>query len=113
MNLTNSSFANDPKYARFYLSPKIRKRLHDAAVRLVVSNYGYYTENIYSFWDYHLHPLAQKVKSYIKDTNHFLNKLNSLERLPQGAILYIIDAVGLYPNIPPSESVTSFRKFME
>ena len=104
----------DPKFARFYLLPKIHKRLHDVSGRPVISNCGYYTENISSFLDYHLQPLAQKVKSYIKDTKHFLSKLNSLGKLPQGAIiLCTIDAVGLYPNIPHSEVLTSLRRFLE
>ena len=63
-----------PKFARFYLLPKIHKRLHDVPGRPVISNCGFYTENISSFLDFHLQPLAQKVKSYIKDTNHFLKK---------------------------------------
>ena len=53
----------DPKFARFYLLPKIHKRLHNVPGRPVISNCGYYTENISSFLDYHLQPLAQKVKS--------------------------------------------------
>ena len=56
----------DPKFARFYLLPKLHKRLHDVPGRPVISNCGYYTKNISSFLDYHLQPLAQKVKSYIR-----------------------------------------------
>ena len=37
-----------PKFARFYLLPKIHKRLHDVPGRPVISNCGYYTENIYN-----------------------------------------------------------------
>ena len=61
----------DPKFERFYLLTRIHKRLHDVPGRPVISNCGYYTEYISSFLDYHLQPLAQKVQSYIKDTNHF------------------------------------------
>ena len=53
------------------------------------------------------------MKSYIKDTNHFLSKLKSLGKLPQGAILCTIDVVGLYPNIPHSEGLNSLRRFLE
>ena len=81
--------------------------------RPVISNCGYYTENISSFLHYHLQPLAQKVKSYIKDTNHFLSKLKSLGKLPQRAILCTIDVVGLYPHIPHSEGLNSLRRFLE
>ena len=41
----------DPKFARFYLLPKIHKRLHDVPGRPVIPNCGYYTENISSFLD--------------------------------------------------------------
>ena len=71
----NHFLVKDPKFARLYLLPKIHKRLYDVPGRPVISNCGFYTENISSFLDFHLQPLAQKVKSYIKDTNHFLRKI--------------------------------------
>ena len=43
----------DPKFARFYLLPKIHKMLHNVPCRPVISNSGYYTENISSFLDDH------------------------------------------------------------
>ena len=51
----------DPKFAKFYLLPKIHKHLHDVPGR----NCVFYIEKICSFLDYHLQPLAQRVKSYI------------------------------------------------
>ena len=73
-----------PKFWRIYLLPKIHKQLlHDVPGRPVISNWGCYTENIFAFLDNHLQPLAQKVKSYIMDTNHFLNILKSSRKLPQ------------------------------
>ena len=59
----------DPKFTRFYLLPKINKRLNNVPVRPVISNCGFYTENISAFLDFHLQPLAEVVKSHIKDTN--------------------------------------------
>ena len=64
-----------------------------------IVNSGYYTENISAFLEFHLKSLAQKVKSYIKDTT-FLRKVASLSPLPDDIILCTIDAVGFYPNIP-------------
>ena len=103
----------DPKFARFYLLPKIHKRLNNVPGRRVISNCGYCTENISSFLDYHLQSLAKKVESYIKDTNHFLKKLKELLSLPKNAILCAIDVVGLYPNIPHKEGLASIRKHLE
>ena len=82
-------FNEDPKFARFYLLPKIHKLLH-VPVRPVVSNFGYYTENISSFLDYHLQPLAKKLESYTKDTNNFLKKLKELGSLPKNAMLMLL-----------------------
>ena len=59
---------NDPKFARFYLLPKIHKRLSNVPGRPVISKCGYYTENISAFLHFHLQPFAQAVKSYNKDT---------------------------------------------
>ena len=103
----------DPKFARFYLLPKIHKRLHNVQGRPVISNSGYYTENISSFLDHHLQPLAQAVKSYIKDTNEFLKKLRSLPKLPDDIISCTVDVVGLYPIIPHEEGLSSLRKKLE
>ena len=91
---------NNTKLGRFYLLPKIHKRLYNVPDRPVISNSGYYTENMSAFIEYHLKPIAQKVKSYIKDTNGFLRKLDALPSLPEDIILFTIDVVGLYPNIP-------------
>ena len=55
--------------------PKTHKRLFDVPGRPIISNCGYYTENVSAFNDHYLKPLAQCVKSYIKDTNHFPQKV--------------------------------------
>ena len=103
----------DPKFARFYLLPKIHKRLHNVPGRPVISNSGYYTENISSFLDHHLQPLTQAVKLYIKYINEFLKKFRFLPKLPDGIILYTMDVVGLYPNIPHEEGLSALRKQLE
>ena len=58
----------DSKFASFQLLPKILKRLCDVSGRLVISVSGYYTENIYSFLEFHLQPLSCAVKSCMNDT---------------------------------------------
>ena len=57
-----------------------------------------------------MQPLAKQVNSYIKDTNHFLQKLNGLDSLPEDAILCTVDVVGLYPSIPHDEGLESIRE---
>ena len=108
----NYFFAEDSKFTRFYLLSKIHKGLQNVPSRPVISNCGFYTENISSFLDYHLQPLAQKVKSYIKDTI-FFNKIKKLESLPDGVMLFIMDIVRLYTNIPHEKGLASLCKFLE
>ena len=66
------------RFARLYLLSKNHARLHDVTSRPVILNSNFYTENISYFWDYHLQPVVQKVKSYLKDTNHLLNKMKKI-----------------------------------
>ena len=63
--------------------------------------------------DYHLQPFAENVKSYIEDTNHFLNKIKKLGSLPDGVILCTMDVVGLYPSIPHGEGLASHSEFLK
>lgn len=104
---------NKPKLGRFYLLPKIHKRLYNVPGRPVISNTGFYTENISAFLDYHLQPLAKKVRSYVKDTNDFLKKLRDLPSLPNDFLLCTIDVVGLYPNIPNEEGLLAIREALD
>ena len=104
---------SNPGLGRFYLLPKMHKRLNGVPGRPVISNCGYFTENISEFLDYHLQPLAKTVTSYIKDTNHFLKKLSELGEIPEDAILCTVDVVGLYPNIPHGEGLEALRGALE
>ena len=79
----------------------------------MISSCGFYTESVSSFLGCHLKLTAQKVKSYIKDTNHFLNKIKTLGCLPDGVTLCIMDIIGLYPNITHGEVLASLRKILE
>ena len=104
---------DNPRLGRFYLLPKIHKRLHSVPGRPVISNSGFFTENISAFVDHHLQPLAKQVKSFIKDTNDFLCKLQGIKNLPDNAILCTADVVGLYPNIPHDEGLAAVHKALE
>ena len=104
---------NNPRLARFYLLPKIHKRLSRVPGRPVVSHVGFHTERISSFIDFHLQPLAQNVKSYIKDTNDFLCKLKNIRKLPEDAIMVTIDVVGLYPSIPHEEGLSAMKTALD
>ena len=63
--------------------------------------------------DFHLQPIAKKVKSYTKETNDFLKRLRSLTSLRDNSLLCTMDVVGLYPNIPHDEGLSTLRKRLD
>ena len=112
-NILDYFNVENPKFGRFYLLPKIHKRMYDIPGRPVISNCGFYTENISAFLDHQRKPIAMQVKSYIKDTNDFLKKLRDLPDLPQDSIICTIDVVGLYPSIPNEEGLRFLRNVLD
>ena len=104
---------DNPKLGRLYLLPKIHKKQYDVPGRPAISNSGYYTKNISAFLEYHLKPIAQKVKSHIKDTNDFLRQLDAPASLSEDIILSTIDVVGLYPNIPHEDGLVTMLKALD
>ena len=45
-----------------------------------------------------MQPIMRK-RSYIKDSQDFINKSRKLGKIPDNAILATVDVVGLYPSI--------------
>ena len=98
-----------PRLGRFYLLPKIHKRLENVPGRPVISNCGTATERISEFLDCHIQPLVDGVPSVIKDSTHFLQRLEDSGHIPSTAILCAMDVVGLYAHISQSEDLEALR----
>jgi hypothetical protein len=83
----------DCRPGRFYLLPKI----HKAGVpgRPICSSVGHPTENISKFVDAHIRRFMQGGKSYIRDTQDFIKRINDQDPLPQGALLVTLDVTSL------------------
>ena len=87
--------------------------MYDIPGRPMISNCGFYTENISAFLDHQLKHIVMQVKSYIKDTIDFLKKLRDLPDLPEESIICAIDVVGLYPSIANEEGLRFLRNVLE
>ena len=61
-----------PRLGRFYLLPKIHKRLENVPGRPVISNCGTATERVSEFLDCLIQPLVEQIPSIIRDSTHFL-----------------------------------------
>ena len=96
----SSEYTEITNSGKLYLHPKIYKRLDYVPGRPVIFNCGTPTEKVSEFVDYHLKPVMQSGRSYIKDVGDFLKKIKNLDFLPENAVLVIADVVGLYSSIP-------------
>ena len=112
-NILDCFDVENPKFGRFYLLPKIHKRMYNIPGRPAISNCGFYTGNISAFLDHQLKPIAMQAKSYIKDTNDILKKLRDLLGLPEESIVCTIDVVGLYPSISNKKGLRFLRYALE
>ena len=65
-------------------------------------------ERISEFVDYQLNPLVPKLPSYIKDTTHFLQKLDSLPELPNSCLL--VTQLKVTPIYPTKKEFTPAEK---
>ena len=81
--------------------------------RPVISNCGTPTEKVSEFLDHHLKLVMQKGLSYIRDSQHFLEKIKTIVSVPENAILFTADVVGLYPNIPHQTGLKALKPTLE
>ena len=66
---------------------------------LLFQNCGTPTEKVSEFLDHHLKPIMEEGRSYVKDTEDFLKKVQNMGKIPQDSVLVTADVVGLYPSI--------------
>ena len=99
--------------AQFYMLPKIHKRKTDPPGRPIVSGNGCPTERISQFVDHFLQHGVRCIRSYIKDTTHFLGILNNLLKLPEGTISATLDVSNLYTNIPNNEGIQACETMLD
>ena len=67
------------------------------------------TSEISRFVHHHLQPVVKQIPSNIKDTNHFINKVNNFS-VPVNSILVTMDVRSLYTSIPNNEGIAATKK---
>ena len=85
--------------AKFYLLPKIHKNINPPPGRPIMSANGCPTEKISAFVDHFINPFCPLIKSYVKDSTHFLRIIHDLGNIPTEALLVTMDVSSLYTNI--------------
>ena len=100
----------DTKPGRFYLLPKVHKK--GIPGRPICSSVCHPTNKVGKFIDEHIKIYVPLVKSYIRDTQHFISKIIEFPPLPTGTLLVTMDVVSLYTNIPNHEGIVSIAHFL-
>ena len=101
------------KTARLYLLPKIHKGKIPPPGRPIVSANGCPTEKISQLVDHFLTPpTTTYIKSYVRDTTDFIQKLCQLGEIPPNCLIATMDVTSLYTNIPNDEGLRSALKLL-
>ena len=98
------SNARTAKNTNIYTLTKIHKP--NPVGRPIISGCEGPTERLSFFVDKLLQPIAQKQKSYLKDTTDFVNFIEKT-KVSQDTILVSMDVTSLYTNIPQEEGITT------
>ena len=72
-----------------------------------------YLEKVWECLDHHLKPVIQEGQSYTKDTGDFLNKIKSVNAIPENAISVTAGVVGLYPRIAYQTGLEAFIEALD
>ena len=91
--------------------PKIHKE--GMPGRPVVSSVFSSTEKISAFVDDFLKPIAQELPSYIKDTTHFLQKIDEVGEISEDTYIVTTDVKSLYTNIDNDEGLRAVEEELE
>ena len=97
---------------KFYLLPKIHKRLFNVPGRPVISNCGTPTEKISEFLDHHLKPVMQKGISYVR-LSTFFRKNKNYWKCSWKSYYCHCWCSRLYPNIPHQAGLNALKKSLE
>jgi hypothetical protein len=92
--------------------PKIHKTNHQ--LRTNVNGNNHATENMAEIVEHELMENVCNLKSYIKDTTEFLQKLNQIPQpLPGNSIMFCLDAKALCPSVPRKETRIACEKALQ
>ena len=96
-----------PRTSKFYMLPKIRKAGNPG--RLIVSACNCPTSNISAYLDSVMAPLERLLSSYVKDTNHALQILESFTFSGPHRYLFTMDIKSLNTVIPNNDGLQALK----
>ena len=103
-------FKINPRTSNLYLLPNIHKANNPG--RPIIKSVGSLTETLSAFVEEILRKYSKQVKSYVKDTTHFLQLTKEL-KVEENEYLCTVDVTALHTNIPHKEGIKRILRFME
>ena len=85
-------------------------------LRLITSCCGTAIENLSAFSEFYLEPLAQNLPSFVKDTTHFLQKIEELNKMgpfSEDSLLVSWHVVAMFPNIDSNLGINAVIEVLE
>ena len=85
-------------------------------LRLITLCCGTAIENLSAFTEFYLKPLAQNLPSFVKDTMHFLQRIEELNTkgpFPEDSLLVSWDVVAMFPNIDNNLGINAVTEALE
>lgn len=109
-----------PRERRFYILPKIHKDIQKWTIpyeippgRPIVSDCNSETYHTAEYIEFFLNPLSKKHSSYIKDTYHFIQIIQSLNIPHSKFLFFTMDVSNLYTNIDIDKGIEVIKKFLK
>ena len=107
---------DDAKPGSIYFLPNIQRNMTPPPGRPICNTINTPTMNLSNWVDIQLQPFVKKLPSYIKDSGHFLRKIEQINqqiKLPPNAILVTWDVKSLYTNIPDEDGLDALKLTLE
>ena len=105
LKAANSLLEEKIQTPEFHLLPKINKA--NSPGRHVISSFNCHTSRIV---DYYLQAEVKKLKSYVKGTIDFIEKIEAIDHVSDDSYLVSFDVCSLYTNIPHKEGIEAVKQ---
>ena len=100
----------DKLFSKFYITAKVHKR--PWKTRPVVPTCGTFWHGLSRWADVYLQELKQFCPSYLRDSYQLLEELSNIGTLPEGTMMFTMDAVSMYTNIDTNHGLKILEQFI-
>ena len=92
--------------------PKLHKNDEELKFRPVTNMFGSLLSYFLKWLSEHIKSLLKLLPKQVIDSQHFIEHLTGLRKLPQYASLFTSDAVAMYTNIDLDTALNSIRQWL-